>query len=269
MSGLKDCYDMMDEADEVVQKIYDMCEGDNCGEFWWSLSWPRKALKSMVAAVKAGQPTDAGFFREWDWVISEALDHMLEERLAGHAWKEVADEVFEPDFKKWSKFDVKVYKLFDELTAVFKKLVETCKPANEARIAANRAAAGLPTVAARNAQKAENKIAYNAKVQGAKNVAAAARQAAKNAKKAEEQAAANAKKAAMTNAERQAAANRAAKAAATRKAKKNAELAAGQALLAANSGRPKRGEVPPLDSREAWSNLMRMQNRASRKNRRN
>ena len=250
MSGLKDCYDMMDEANEVIQKIKDMCEGDNCGEFLWSLSWPRKALKSMVAHIKAGNPATPRFFQEWDFVISDALDHMLEERLAGHAWKEDATgKSLGPDFRRWSKFDVTLYKLFDELTAVFKRLVETCKPENEARIAANRAAAGLPNNAARNAQKAENKIAYNAKVQGAKNVAAAERQAAKNAKKAEEQAAANAKKAAMTNAERQAAANRAAKAAATRKAKKNAELAAGQALLAANSGRPKRG--------------------ASRKNRRN
>ena len=237
MSGLKDCYDLMDEADEVFQKINDMCQGGYCDEWRFSLSWPRKALKSMVKAVKAGQPTGPGFFRDWDDVIAEALDHMLEERLAGHEWKEDG----KPDFKKWSKTDIQIYNLFDELTAVFKQLVETCKPENNARIAANRAAAGLPNNATRNAQKAENKIAYNAKVQGAKNVAAAERQAAKNAKKAEEQAEANAKKAAMTNAERQAAANRAAKAAATRKAKKNAELAAGQALLAANSGRPKRG----------------------------
>ena len=230
MPGLKDCYDMMDEANEVIEKIKDMCQGDYCDEFRWSLSWPRKALKSMVADVKAGQPTDASFFREWNDVVSDALDHMLEERLAGHAWKEDG-----PDFKKWSKFDTTLYKLFDELTAVFKRLVETCKPENEARIAANRAAAGLPNNAARNAQKAENKARYNIKAQAEKNLAAAERQAAKNAKRAakeaEEQAAKNAKKAAMTNAERAAAANRAAKAAATRKAKKNAEAAAASAFL--------------------------------------
>jgi hypothetical protein len=236
MSGLKDCYDMMDEAEEVVQKIKDLCQGDYCDEYRWSLSWPRKALKSMAAAVKAGQPTDASFFREWNDVVSDALDHMLQERLAGHAWKEDANgKVLGPDFKKWSKFDTTLYKLFDELTEAFKQMVETCKPENEARIAANRAAAGLPNNAARNAQKAENKARYNIQAQAEKNLAAAERQAAKNAKKAakeaEEQAAKNAKKAAMTNAERAAAANRAAKAAATRKAKKNAESAAASAFL--------------------------------------
>ncbi len=226
----------MDEAEEVVQKIKDLCQGDYCDEYRWSLSWPRKALKSMAAAVKAGQPTDASFFREWNDVVSDALDHMLQERLAGHAWKEDANgKVLGPDFKKWSKFDTTLYKLFDELTEAFKQMVETCKPENEARIAANRAAAGLPNNAARNAQKAENKARYNIQAQAEKNLAAAERQAAKNAKKAakeaEEQAAKNAKKAAMTNAERAAAANRAAKAAATRKAKKNAESAAASAFL--------------------------------------
>ena len=240
MSGLKDCYDMMDEADEVVQKIDDMCKEGDCDYWRFSLSWPRKALKSMVAAVKAAQPADASFFREWRDVTSDALDHMLEERLAGHAWKEDG-----PDFKKWSKFDVTLYKAFDELTEVFKKLVETCKPENTARIAANRAAAGLPNNAARDAQKAENRARYNIKAQAEKNLAAAerlaTRQAAKNAKLAAEQAAKNAKIAAMTNAERAAAANRAAKAKATRNAKKQAERDAGLALLAANTGRPKRG----------------------------
>jgi hypothetical protein len=243
MSGLKDCYDMMDEAEEVVQKIKDLCQGDYCDDYRWSLSWPRKALKSMAAAVKAGQPTDASFFREWNDVVSDALDHMLEDRLAGHVWKEDANgKVSGPDFKKWSKFDTTLYKLFDELTEAFKQLVETCKPENEARIAANRAAAGLPNNAARNAQKAENKARYNIKVQAEKNLAAAERQAAKNAKKAEEQAAKNAKKAAMTNAERAKAANRAAKAAATRKATKNAEAAAASAML--NQPRQTRSKIP-------------------------
>jgi len=218
---------MMDEADEVVQKIKEHGEGPYSSDYMFSLSWPRKALRSMVAAIKAGTPADAAFFREWDDVVSDALDHMLEERLAGHAWKEDGS----PDFKKWSKWDVTLYKLFDELTAVFKQMVEICKPENKARIAANRAAAGLPNNAARNAQKAENRARYNIKAQAEKNLAAAERQAVKNAKKAEELATKNAKKAAMTNAERNKAANRAAKAAATRKAKKNAESAAASALI--------------------------------------
>lgn len=246
MSGLKDCYDLLDEADEVIQKIKEHGEGPYSGEYKWWLSGTRKALRSMVLHIKAGNPASPRFFQEWDFITGDALDHMLEDRLAGHAWKEDANgKSLGPDFKKWSKFDVTLYKLFDELTAVFKQLVETCKPENEARIAANRAAAGLPNNAARNKQKAENKAANNAKAQGAKNVAAAERQAEKNAKKAaekaEEKAAANAKKAAMTNEQRQAAANRAAKAAATRNAKKKAEMEAGLALLAAEPGRPKRG----------------------------
>ena len=242
MSGLKDCYDLMDEADEVIQKIRDLGEGPNSGEYMWWLSGTRKVLRSMVADVKAGKPTGARFFQDWDFIVSDGLDHMLEERLAGHAWKEDATgKSLGPDFRRWSKFDVTLYNLFEELTAVFKQLVETCKPENEARIAANRAAAGLPNNAARNAQKAENRTKANVKVQAEKNLAAAERQAEKNAKKAAEQAEKNAKKAAMTNAERQAAANRAAKAAATRNAKKKAEMEAGLALLSAQPGRPKRG----------------------------
>jgi hypothetical protein len=228
----------MDEAEEVLQKIKEHGEGPYSGEYMWWLSGTRRVLKSMVADVKAGKPTTPRFFQEWDYIVSDGLDHMLEERLAGHAWKE---DGLTPNFKTWSKFDVTLYNLFDDLTTVFKHLVETCKPENNTRIAAKRAAAGLPNNAARNAQKAANKTKANVKVEAEKNLAAAERQAAKNAKKVEEQVAANAKKAAMTNAERAKAANRAAKAAATRTAKKQAELEAGLSLLAANTGRPKRG----------------------------
>jgi len=229
----------MDEAEEVLQKIKEHGEGPYSGEYMWWLSGTRKALRSMVADVKAGKPTTPRFFQEWDYIVSDGLDHMLGARLAEHVWNE---DGHTPNFKKWSKFDTTLYKLFDELTAAFKQLVETCKPENEARIAANRAAAGLPNNAARNAQKAENKARYNVKAQAEKNLAAAERQAAKNAKKAEEQAAKNAKKAAMTNAERAKAANRAAKAAATRKAKQNAEAAAASAML--NQPRQTRSKIP-------------------------
>jgi len=239
MSDDKDCYELMEDAMNVMNKMkhYDNGYGDY--DFW--LSGIRSTIKSIVSDVQAGKALPADFVGQWDFVVADSLDHMLSQRLAGMPRK--AND--EPDFKKWSKGDAALYKLFDELTAIVMTLIETCKPDNEARIAASRAAKGLPNVATRSAAKAaaaaERKAANAAAAQVAKNARAAERQAAKNAKDASNKAAANAKKAAMTNEERAAAANRAAKAAATRKAKKNAERAAGEALLAANNGRrPKR-----------------------------
>jgi len=239
MAAFKDCYDLMNEAEEIMEKITDICPG-SCDDYMWWLSGVRKYVKSTVAEIKAGKPLSARFSDNWDDVVSDALDHMLEDRLAGHAWKIVSGKHL-PDFNRWTDSDVTLYKLFDELTEVVKELVKTCKPENEAKIAANRAAAGHPTVATRNARDAANRAAKNAANQAAKNAAAEARQAKKNATRNAKKAAANAKKAARTNETRAAAANRAAKAAATRNAKKAAEKEAGEALLAAQPGRPKRG----------------------------
>lgn len=233
-NDLKDCYELMEEANAVMEQ---MKEYDNGIDFDFWLYGIRDAIQDTVSYIKAGKSLPADFLGQWNFLVSDSLDHMLEERLAGHAYK--ANNT--PDFKKWSKGDVALYKLFDELTAIVKNLVETCKPEHESRIAANRAATGLPNIAARNAVKAEAAAAARAAAQAEKNARAAERAAAAAARVAENKAAANAKKAAMTNEERVAAANRAAKATATRKARLNAERAAGEALLAANNGRrPKR-----------------------------
>jgi regulator of protease activity HflC (stomatin/prohibitin superfamily) len=227
MAALKDCYDLTKEAEEIMEKIKDICPG-SCDDYMWWLSGVRKYVKSTVAEIKAGKPLSARFSDNWDDVVSDALDHMLEDRLAGHAWKIVSGKHL-PDFNRWSDSDVTLYKLFDELTEVVKELVKTCKPENEAN------------AAIRAAKNAVIRAAKNAAIRAAKNAAAEERQAKKNATRNAKKAAANAKKAAMTNETRAAAANRAAKAAATRNAKKAAEKEAGEALLAAQPGRPKRG----------------------------
>jgi len=149
----KDCYELMADAMKVME---DMEQYDN-GDFNDYLPDIRDAIEDSVRDVKAGKPLPGDFLRQWDYTVVDSLDHMLSDRLSGMPRKANG----EPNFKKWDKDDVALYKLFDKLTAIVKTLVVTCKPENESRITASRVAKGLPNVATRKARNDAAKAERN------------------------------------------------------------------------------------------------------------
>ena len=135
MTVVKDCNTLMKEFDNVLKEIHGFANSYTQMNFNHYMSELRPFVNEAVDDIKAGKPLDTNFFRYFDYGVDDALDHLLDERLAAHEFKEND----EPDFKKWSKRDAKLYKKFDELKGIIKQLVEACKPENEARITAAKA----------------------------------------------------------------------------------------------------------------------------------
>ena len=171
---------LLKDMEKVLDKIKGLRPGYGDYDYMDGLSSMREYVNTgVIKAVKAGEDM-SHYFRSFN--TNDYLDHMLDYRLAGHAWLPEENGVSRPDFKKWSPRDKALYKAFEEFDAALDALAKACDPEEVARAAVSN------------------------------SVAATAGR------------------------------SRAAKAAATRKAKKEAEKAAGAALLAAveGKGRPKR-----------------------------
>lgn len=149
----KDCYELMADATKVIDDMKQYDKGYS--DFDLYLSGIRTTIEDTVRDIKAGKPLPRGFLGQWDFSVTDSLDHMLSVRLAGMPRKANG----EPNFINWNENDVALYKLFDKLTLIVETLIETCKPENEARIAASRAAKGLPNVAARRRARRAAKVA--------------------------------------------------------------------------------------------------------------
>lgn len=165
MAVVKDCNELMKEFDDLLKEIHGFANSYTQMNFNHYMSEMRPFVKEAVDDIKAGKPLDTNFFKYFNYGVSDALDHLLDERLAAHEFKEND----EPDFKKWSKRDVKLYKKFDELKAIVKRLVEACKPENEARITAAKAKKNED-----NRQRANNAAATRKAKKNAENAATAA-----------------------------------------------------------------------------------------------
>lgn len=135
MPELKNCNELMEMFEDLLEEIDEFANEYTQLNFNHYMADISPFVTAAVADIKAGKPLDANFFRYFDYGVSDALDHLLDDRLAGHDFKENG----EPDFKTWSKRDRKLYNKFDELKAIVKRLIEACKPENEASIVAAKA----------------------------------------------------------------------------------------------------------------------------------
>jgi hypothetical protein len=155
----KDCYDLMNEAYTVLEWAKKYSSKDYNFEHY--LGQIRSSMEYYVGEVKAGKSID-GWTDDWDFLLGDALDNMLSGRLAEmprfsdlkgkNMPKNVDEDDF--DFEMWDDKDFRLFKTFELLTEIMHKIVEMCKPENDNRIAASRAAKGLPNVATRTAANA-------------------------------------------------------------------------------------------------------------------
>lgn len=124
----KDCDTLMKDAYAVLDRLktYSIRPfADRIG-----LAHIRAEIKKYIGQVKAGKSLGNNYFKyDWKSLIAEALDHMLSNRLSGmQSNNNSGYGDFGINLDICTENDVKIVKAFEELTAIMKKLVETCKP---------------------------------------------------------------------------------------------------------------------------------------------
>jgi hypothetical protein len=141
---------LLKDMEKVLKKIENL-KPQYSDDYMGGLSYMREYVNSgVIEAVKSGEDMSR-YFRSFN--TNDYLDHMLDDRLAGHAWlpKEKGGG---PDFKnkKWSARDKAIYKAFEEFNAALEALAKASDPEHVARAAVSNSAAA--TAAASRAAKA-------------------------------------------------------------------------------------------------------------------
>ena len=140
---------LLKDMENVFEKIKGLRPGYSNYDYMDGLSSMREYVNSgVIKAVKAGEDMSR-YFRSFN--TDDYLDHMLDDRLAGHAWLS-EEKGGGPDFKKWSTRDKALYKAFEEFDNALEALAKACDPGHVARAAVSNSAAA--TAAASRVAKA-------------------------------------------------------------------------------------------------------------------